>query len=58
MKLSKLVGRNQLPGDEVAFNRLAKVFANPMPGPINSQRRKRVERLDGKTEISNKDEKK
>ena len=50
MKLSKFVGRNQLPGDEVAFNRLAKVFANqPTNTPINSQRRKRVERSDGKT---------
>lgn len=50
MKLSKFVGRNQLPGDEVAFNRLANTFANqPTNTPINSQRRKRVERSDGKT---------
>ena len=57
MKLSKLVGRNQLPGDEVAFDRLAKVFANPTPGPINCQRRKRIELPDGKTIVCKDEEK-
>ena len=57
MKLSKFVGRDQLPGDEVAFNRIAEAFAGATPGPINCQRRQRVERPDGKTELnkSNKD---
>lgn len=57
MKLSKLVGRNQLPGDRAAFDRLAQVFANAAPGPINSQRRQRITRPDGKTEINNEDKK-
>lgn len=56
MKLSKFVGRNQLPTDKSAFDRLAKVFANDTPGPVNTQRRQRVERTDGKTELSNKGE--
>ena len=49
MKLNKTIGRDQLPGDEVAFNRLAKVFANTTPGPINCQRRERVSLPNGKT---------
>lgn len=40
--LSKFVGRNQLSGDEVAFERLAKVFNEPVPEILNTQRRQRV----------------
>ena len=56
MKLSKFVGRDQLPWDEVAFSRLAKVFATSTTKPINSQRRQRVERTDSKTQLSTKGE--
>ena len=42
MKLSKFIGRDQLPSDKVAFDRLAAAFADVAPGPINRQRRKRV----------------
>ena len=52
----KFVGRDQLPSDEVAFNRLAKVFSDPTPGPINSQRRQRVDLPNGKTKLSTKGE--
>jgi len=40
--LSKFVGRNQLPGDEAAFSRLAKIFGEESPDVINCCRRKRV----------------
>jgi hypothetical protein len=55
MKLSKFVGRDELPSDKVAFDRLSKIFADITPGPINCQRRQRVNRPDGKTELQDKD---
>lgn len=50
-KLNKTIGRDQIPGDEIAFNRLTEVFRNH-EGPVSSQRRRRVKRSDGKTELS------
>ncbi len=55
MRLNKTIGRDQIPGDEVAFNRLAKIFPNTPAEPINTQRRQRNERSDGKTTLSTKD---
>jgi len=40
-KLSEFVGRNQLPGDEVAFNRLAEIFGDDDTQVVNCCRRKR-----------------
>ncbi len=53
-KLSKLVGRNQLPSDVRAFQRLAEIFTPPaeQQGPVlppNSQRRQRIVLATGRT---------
>lgn len=53
-KLSPTIGRNQIPGDEVAFERLAKIFCVPgNQGPaINSQRRQRLSVSASKTKLN------
>ncbi len=51
MILSKFVGRDQIPGDEIAFDRLAKIFSEPTPKPLNSQRRERITLPNGKTKL-------
>ena len=40
-KLSEFVGRNQLPGDDAAFARLAEIFGEDESDVINCCRRKR-----------------
>lgn len=56
-KLSKLVGRNQLPSDAVAFERLAQIFALPAGQqahvqPLNTQRRQRIALSSGRTKAA------
>lgn len=52
MKLSKFVGRNELPSDKIAWQRLSQAFGNSK-GPVSSiGRRTRIKMVDGRTKVS------
>ena len=55
-RLSKLVGRNQLPGDEVAFQRLEAAFGEAAPLPHSAQRRQRIDVGNGVTRAAQPDD--